>query len=220
MPVGSPKKIQTTHPLVGRPRGTTLNMATRWKRSSLWQSIRVEVWRSSFQDSSRQSLPSALLVRPLGYRPRGSSANTREGTSVTFSYVLTNNAPAPGPGPTSSFIDPNVQFFLAISWLLFLLSLAFACLGSTLLTFFRAHWEKDWDGQRGRRSQAEVQMYAVLVSGLLGSLIIAAFIFLCLVVRSFTPVVGWIALGFTCWFGLIILSSVLWQVPWRWRGLD
>lgn len=137
------------------------------------------------------------------------------GTSVTFSFILSANTEL--SNPNAYYDQAQVSTFLAISWLLFLLGLAFASLGSTLLTFFRAHWERDWDGDHGRQSQFEVQSYAVLASTLLGGLIIAAFVFLCLVVVAYSPVVGWIALAFTGWFGLLILLSVLWQVPWPWR---
>lgn len=137
------------------------------------------------------------------------------GTSVTFSFILTSNTDL--SRPNAYYNQAQVATFLAISWLLFLLALAFASLGSTLLTFFKAHWTRDWDGEHGRTSQVEVQFYAVLASGLLGGQIIGAFIFLCLVVVAYSPVVGWIALAFTGWFGLIILMSVLWQIPWPWR---
>lgn len=137
------------------------------------------------------------------------------GTSVTFSFILSANTQL--SAPTSFFTFQQVLTFLSISWLLFLLALAFSSLGSTLLTFFKAHWARDWDGEHGKHSQFEVQFYAVLASGLLGSLIIGAFVFLCLVVVAYVSVVGWIALAFTGWFGLVILVSVLWQVPWPWR---
>jgi len=137
------------------------------------------------------------------------------GTSVTFSFILTTDTDL--SHPNAYYSQSQVASFLAISWLLFLLALAFGSLGSTLLTFFRAHWARDWDGEHGRRSQKEVQFYAVLASGLLGGLTIGAFIFLCLVVVAYSPVVGWIALAFTGWFGLLIIVSVLWQVPWPWR---
>lgn len=137
------------------------------------------------------------------------------GTSVTFSFIITSGTQL--GSPTAYYQQSQVATFLAISWLLFLLNLAFASLGSTLLTFFKAHWIRDWDGEHGRRSQLEVQLYAVFTSGLLGGLIIGAFVFLCLVVVAYSPVVGWIALGFTGWFGLIIAVSVFWQLPWPWR---
>jgi len=139
------------------------------------------------------------------------------GASITFSYVLSNNtSPLTSTNPT--FGQEQVQEFLAISWLLFLLTLAFASLGSTLLTFFKNHWAADWDGINGKTSQWSVQMYAVFASGLLGCLIITAFILLCLVVVAHSPAVGWVALGFTAFFGVIILLAVTNQAPWPWRN--
>ncbi len=143
------------------------------------------------------------------------------GASITFNYVLSNNqstSPTPTPLPnTRAFSAETVQLFLAISWLLFLLALAFAALGSTLLTFFRRHWEEDWDGHRGKTSQTTVQMYAVFASTVIGGLVIGAFMLLCLVVVAYSAVVGWIALGFTSFFGFIMLISIFNQVPFPWR---
>ncbi|ETN43011.1 uncharacterized protein HMPREF1541_02169 [Cyphellophora europaea CBS 101466] len=153
------------------------------------------------------------------------------GASITFNYVLSNAAPADSndsnvldtPNNTGNgeprFSAPTVQLFLSISWLLFLLGLAFASLGQTLLTFFRKHWERDWDGVHGRTSQVTVQWYAVLAAVLMGSLVIGAFALLCLVVVAYSPVVGWIALGFTGFFGAIIVVAVVNQVPWpcKWK---
>lgn len=138
------------------------------------------------------------------------------GASITFSYVLSNNNNIP-PSRNPFFTTTQIQQFLATSWLLFLLTLAFASLGSTFLTFFKGHWIADWDGLNGRTSQQSVQMYAVCSSGLLGGLIIGAFVLLCLVVVAYSEVVGWIALGFTTFFGLVIAVAVLGQAPWPWR---
>lgn len=60
-----------------------------------------------------------------------------------------------------------------------------------------------------------MQWYAVMASIVMGGLVIGAFLLLCLVVVAYSPVVGWIALGFTTFFGLIILISIGWQVPWN-----
>jgi len=78
------------------------------------------------------------------------------GASVTFSYVLSNNTQP----PTSHMFDSeHIQLFLAISWLLFLLALAFASLGSTILTFFRDHWKADWDGVNGQVRRLHPRAY-------------------------------------------------------------
>lgn len=142
------------------------------------------------------------------------------GASITFNYVLSNSnsSNSPTPLPTSGrFSADTVQLFLATSWLLFLLALAFAALGSTLLTFFRRHWEEDWDGKRGSTSQVTVQIYAVTASTVMGSLTVGAFVMLCLVVVAYQSTIGWIALGFTSFFGMVILAGIWNQVPWPWR---
>lgn len=138
------------------------------------------------------------------------------GTSITFSYVLSNDISMPSSRPPT-FAQQQIREFLAISWLLFLLALAFASLGSTFLTFFKNHWIADWNGTNGKTSQWTIQMYAVVASGLLGGLTIGAFALLCLVVVAFSAMVGWVALGFTAFFGLVILFAVVHQVPWPWR---
>lgn len=157
------------------------------------------------------------------------------GASITFNYVLSNaspqssassgsdsgssnnsntlDTPAATSGGEPRFSAPTVQLFLSVSWLLFLLALAFASLGQTLLTFFRKHWERDWDGVHGRTSQVTVQWYAVLAAVVMGGLVIAAFSLLCLVVVAYSPIVGWIALGFTGLFGAIIALAIVNQVP-------
>ncbi|KIV95775.1 hypothetical protein PV10_03390 [Exophiala mesophila] len=138
------------------------------------------------------------------------------GTSVTFSYVLSSNVQAPRAlNPTFSLDE--IHSFLAVSWLLFLLAMAFGSLGSTLLTFYKKRWVADWDGYNGRTSRWAVQMYAVTASAFMGGLVIGAFIILGLVVVAYSPTVGWIAVGVTSFFGLIIMLAVLKQAPWPWR---
>ncbi|KIY02196.1 uncharacterized protein Z520_02334 [Fonsecaea multimorphosa CBS 102226] len=136
------------------------------------------------------------------------------GASITFSYVLSNNTST----PRAVFDVEQIQEFLAISWLLFLLALAIASLGSTILNFFKDHWTADWDGLNGKTSQRSVQWYAVVAAGLMGGLIIGAFVLLCLVVVAHTTIVGWIALGFTSLFGAIIFVALMHQAPWPWRN--
>ena len=168
-------------------------------------------------------------IRPMTQHP-GSSVSTffnglfttvigisTLGASVTFSYVLSNNTATPLQA-NPIFNAGHIQLFLAISWLLFLLALANASLGSTLLTFFKEHWIADWDGGNGKTSQFEVQMYAVFAAGLMGILVIGAFVLLSLVVVAYSPIVGWIALGFTAFYGLLIAVGVLHQFPWPWRA--
>ena len=136
------------------------------------------------------------------------------GASITFNFVIGNNNT---PVKDSYFDVGAVQLFLGISWLLFLLALASASMGSTILTFFKHHWKKDWDGEHGRTSQREVQLYATFTTAILAGLVVAAFIFLCLVVTAYLPVVGWASVGFTSAFGLMCAIGVMYQVPWPWQ---
>lgn len=137
------------------------------------------------------------------------------GASITFNYVISNsNIPA----KDSYFNRNEIQLFLGISWLLFLLSLASACLASTILTFFKDHWKKDWNGEHGKTSQRDVQLYATFATALLTGLVTSAFVFLCLVVTAYSPVIGWVALGFTAVFGLVCVIGVMYQVPWPWQN--
>jgi hypothetical protein len=137
------------------------------------------------------------------------------GASITFNYVISNSNSLV---KDSYFSRREVQLFLGISWLLFLLSLASASLASTILTFFKDHWKKDWNGEHGKTSQRDVQLYAAFATALLAGLVISAFMFLCLVVTAYSPVVGWIALGFTAAFGLVCAVGVMFQVPWPWQN--
>ncbi|OAP56173.1 hypothetical protein AYL99_09352 [Fonsecaea erecta] len=168
-------------------------------------------------------------VRPITKHP-GSSVTTffsglfttiigisTLGASITFSYVLSNNTSTPRAGKPVFRVE-QIQEFLAISWLLFLLALTIASLGSTILTFFKDHWIADWDGLNGKTSQQSVQRYAMVAAGLMGGLIIGAFVLLCLVVVAYTAVVGWIALGFTSLVGVIIFLALMNQAPWPWRN--
>ena len=136
------------------------------------------------------------------------------GASITFNYVV---GKAADPLHTSPFSATHIQTFLAVSWLLFLLALGFASSFSTMLTFFRDHWKRDWEGANGRTSQREVQLYAAAATAVLGALVAAAFILLCLVVVGYAPAVGWVALGFTAAFGLLVAVAVLYQAPWPWQ---
>ena len=37
-------------------------------------------------------------------------------------------------------------------------------------------------------------------------------------VVAYSPIVGWIALGFTGFFGVIMVTAILNQVPWPWQN--
>lgn len=129
------------------------------------------------------------------------------GTSVTFNYVLSDVKE-----PKYLWTKPQIQVYLSISWVLFLLALAFASLASTLLNFFQGHAVRDWDGDDRKRKRI-LQSYATITSLLLYGLVIAAFTVIGVVVTAYSFVVGWVAVGFTAVFGVGGLLCILIQSP-------
>ncbi|ERF75677.1 hypothetical protein EPUS_08631 [Endocarpon pusillum Z07020] len=118
------------------------------------------------------------------------------GASVSFNFILSDIKE-----PKFMWSKPQIQVYLSISWLLFLLALAFASLASTLLNFFQGHAVRDWDGDDPRRKRV-LQYYATLTCLVLYGLVIAAFAVMGLVVMAYSFVVGWVAVGFTAMFGI------------------
>jgi hypothetical protein len=107
---------------------------------------------------------------------------------------------------------PQIQIYLSVSWVLFLLALAFASLASTILNFFQGQAVRDWDGGERRRKWV-LQCYATLASVVLYGLVIAAFVVMGLVVTAYSFVVGWVAVGFTALFGVGGLLCIGIQSP-------
>jgi hypothetical protein len=129
------------------------------------------------------------------------------GASVSFNFILSDIKE-----PRFLWAKAQISVYLSVSWVLFLLALAFASLASTLLNFFQAHAVRDWDGENKRR-RLVLQYYATLTCLLLYGLVIAAFVFIGLVVTAYSFVVGWVAVGFTAMFGIGGLLSTVMQSP-------
>jgi hypothetical protein len=129
------------------------------------------------------------------------------GASVTFNYILSEIK-----DPKFLWNKPVIQTYVAISWLLFLLALASAGLASTILNFFQGHAVRDWDGDDWCRKRV-LQYYATMTSFVLYGLVIAAFVVMGLVVTAYSPVVGWVAIGFTAMFGVGGLLCIIIQSP-------
>lgn len=132
------------------------------------------------------------------------------GASVTFSYVVSGIRT---PTTTKSgFSNGEYETFMALSWLLFILDLAFATLFSTLLAFYQdqavAHWQST-----NKVARSYIQWSATAATALLYGMTIAAFIFLSLVITAYSLVVGWIAVGFTVLFGLGGFIAIAVQSP-------
>jgi hypothetical protein len=129
------------------------------------------------------------------------------GASVTFNYILSEVK-----DPKFLWSKPQIQVYLSISWLLFLLALAFASLASTLLNFFQGHAVRDWDGENRQRKRV-LQYYVAVTCLVLYGLVIAAFVVMGLVVVAYSFVVGWVAIGFTAIFGIGGLLCIVIQSP-------
>lgn len=55
--------------------------------------------------------------------------------------------------------------------------------------------------------------YATVVSFALYGLLITAFVFLSLVVTAYAGPLGWIAVGFSAFFGMCGIGAIVWQSP-------
>lgn len=130
---------------------------------------------------------------------------------MTFSYVVGGLR---DPIDRNPFNKAIIEAFLAISWLLFTLSLAFTTFFATILNFYSADAIKHW--AEGGKRKVLIQWYATLTSALLYGLVVVAFAFLSLVVTAYTGTVGWIALAFTLFFGVVGFGAIGYQAPlWR-----
>lgn len=131
------------------------------------------------------------------------------GASITFNYILNGNFRA--PSPDSHFNKSELQTFIALAWLFFILGLAFTAACQTLLKFYGTQLKQAWQS-RGRR-QRLAQWVGMIVSALLLTFVIAAFMFISLIVTAYTAGVGWTAVAFTCIFGIFGLASIIYQAP-------
>lgn len=131
------------------------------------------------------------------------------GTSVTFSYVVSGIR---APVVHARFSTVEFEVFISLSWLLFLLALAFATLFSTLLAFYNEQAIADWQNP-DRAKRLLIQWTATITTAILYGLVIAAFIFLSLVITAYSPTVGWVACGFTTAFGFGGFIAITIQCP-------
>ena len=100
------------------------------------------------------------------------------GASLTFSKILSSPVK---PFQQFGYSEYDAQWYLSVSWLLFLLDLAFTSFFATMLSLYRPQAIKAF-GKKLTHDRWVVMWYATCVSALLFSLVIAAAIFLGLVV--------------------------------------
>jgi hypothetical protein len=131
------------------------------------------------------------------------------GASITFSKIV--QAPV-NPFDDFGYSKYTIQWFLAISWLLFVLALAFTSFFASLLSLYRPQAVKAF-GTKVSSERRKVMWYVTLVSSLLFGLVIGAFVFASLVVVGYAGAVGWITVGFCVIFGTGGFGTILYQSP-------
>lgn len=143
------------------------------------------------------------------------------GASITFG-VLTTSSSDPlrraengSESSLSRFGDSTVKNFLAIAFLLFLITIGFGNLIYSLLIFYQKEYFADSESFRrkiGSMKLISFNRLLHLLNLILTSTMLAAFIFLALVTVAFAKVVGWVILGFVCFYWIIYF--IIWWRQW------
>ena len=133
------------------------------------------------------------------------------GASITFSKIVQT--------PVTPWVDygiskETIQNNLSLSWLFFVLDLAITSFAASALSLYRLQ-AVQYFGTSDSRERRIVMWWAALTTTVLLSLLIAAFIFLGLVVAAYSGPIGWFAVAFTAFYGAICLATVIWQSPIR-----
>lgn len=134
------------------------------------------------------------------------------GASITFAKEV--QAPV-APFHDYGFSTTDVQYLIAISWLFFVLALAFTSFFASALSLWRPQAVEAFGTQNGSERR-KVLWYATAVSAFLFALAVVAFITISLVVVAYAGPVGWIALVFMCIFAVLGFGSIIWQSPLEW----
>ena len=131
------------------------------------------------------------------------------GASITFSKIVQSPVP---PFQDFHYDKIAVQWFLAVSWLFFVLALAFTSFFASLLSLFRPQ-AVEYFGTKSTHKRRTVMWYATGASALLYGLSIVAFVFTSLVVVAYAGPVGWVAVSASVAFGLFGFCFILAQSP-------
>lgn len=130
------------------------------------------------------------------------------GASITFSKIVD----APTPPLHGPFSANTAQAYMGVSWLLFLLDLAATAFATCAFTLYRPQAIAYFGTENSDRRRV-VMWYASAVSALLFGILVAAFVFLGLVVVSFAGWTGWVAVGLSGFAGLVGAVCIVWQSP-------
>ncbi|KAH8807631.1 hypothetical protein F5884DRAFT_789721 [Xylogone sp. PMI_703] len=131
------------------------------------------------------------------------------GSSLTFSKIIQTPVQ---PWHDYGFDKLTVQYYLANSWLFFILDLAITSFAASALSMWRPS-AVAYFGTRNTKKRRKVLWYATLVTSVLFGLLIAAFTFLSLTIAAYVGPTGWIAVGAVTFFGMLGFGTILYQSP-------
>jgi len=134
------------------------------------------------------------------------------GASLTFSKIVQSPVP---PFHDYGFSSQGIQYLLATSWLLFVITLAFTSLIASALSLWRPQAVLAF-GTKDSETRRQVLWFASGTSALLLGLTVAAFLTLALVVVAYVGPVGWVAVVFTVLLGMLGFGAIIWQSPLGW----
>jgi len=130
------------------------------------------------------------------------------GGQITFTVILSEIAdPAQlhANKNAATFDRETTRLFVAISWMLFTVTLGLAAALRILLSDVQIKGAAR-EGLRDRSRR--IQLTHSLLTLFLNGLPLAAFLFLALAVVAYVPIVGWITVGFIAFF--IVVAAVFW----------
>lgn len=105
-----------------------------------------------------------------------------------------------------------MQSFLSLAFLFFVLDLAITSFAASALSLWRPV-AVQYFGIMDSSDRRVVMWWATFVSSLLFGLLLAAFIFLGLVMAAYVGPTGWATLAFMVIFGLIGIGVIIWLSP-------
>ena len=134
------------------------------------------------------------------------------GASITFSKIV--QAPV-DPFHNYGFSSRKIQYLISLSWLFFVLALAFTSFFASALSLWRPQAVKAFGTTTGS-DRVKVLWFATGVSAFLFGLEVVAFITISLVVAAYTGPVGWVAVGMMIVFSAAGFGVIIWRSPLAW----
>jgi hypothetical protein len=131
------------------------------------------------------------------------------GASLTFTKIVQNPVT---PWISYGYSSISVQRFLGFAFFFFVLDLAITSFAASALSLWRPQ-AVEWFGREDSSHRRVVMWWATLVSSVLFGMLLAAFLFVGLVLVAYTGPTGWTTIGFTVLFGVLGFGAIVWQSP-------